>query len=576
MIRAAVLVLAAVTGRAVAAPVVHSATDEVRACYPLDGGDFLVGTGGGLVRVSASGATRVVWTAADGLPGTRIDSIAVAGDQLWIGSDAGAAAVRLDGTALAIARRVETGAVRDVVRFEGADYLAFADGGVRKLDATSSADVRITGTARARTAVAALAVAEGTLWAGTSAGLYRLSHGRFEPAPLAPGVSADVTALHGDGRRLWIATTAGLYLRDGTTVQKFSGGELRRIARLDGQIVAAGLGAGIVRVDRGRLVALAGIPRELVMAQAIAERGGAACAGGLEGLWLRATSTAAWTTAANHPGPPSNDVSALALDGDRVWVGTFDHGLAVLDHGAWQRITDRAIDPRINALLVDRHRRVWVATAAGVSMIDQDRITRLTIRDGLPARSVLALTELHDGRILIGTTSGAAILGDGRPIALGAKQNLEARNVWAVAEDGDGWIWLGTTTGLFRGRADDAAWTRYAVATGQLRDDWVMALAIRDRSVWVGTYHGGVVRLDDASSDAPRAVALGDGWINPGGLRWIGDTLYAATMDGLRTGDGVTADWTTVAGLPGRDTTAALRAGDTLWIATRRGLAAIR
>ena len=576
--------LVVMTTTAGAAPVVHTDTGEVRACQPLDGGDFLVGTGGGLVLVGGNGATKSVWTAADGLPGTRIDSIAVTGDELWIGTEAGAAEVRLDGNALKIVRRVEARSVRDVARFEGADYVALADAGVRKLGATGSTEVPITGAAKARTAVTALAVADGTLWAGTAAGLYRLAHGKLERVTLEPGVPADVTALHAAGHQLWIATTAGLYLRDGlrdglrdsATVHHFAGGDLRRVARVDGAIAAAGLGTGIVRVDRGRLVAVAGVPRELVMAQAIAERGGAACAGGLDGLWLRATATAAWLPAARRAGPPSNDVSALAIQGDRLWVGTFDHGLAALDHGAWQRIADRAIDPRINALLVDRRQRLWVATAAGLSMIDRDRITQLTLRDGLPSRSVLALAELHDGRILIGTTSGAAILGDGRPVALGAKQNLEAKNVWAVAEDADGWIWLGTTTGVFRGRADDATWTRFSVATGHLRDDWVMALALRDHAVWVGTYHGGVTRLDDAGSEAPAAVALGDGWINPGGLRWIGDTLYASTMEGLRTGDGASATWSTLAGLPGRDITTAVRGGDTLWIATRRGLVATR
>ena len=58
-----------------------------------------------------------------------------------------------------------------------------------------------------------------------------------------------------------------------------------------------------------------------------------------------------------------------AIQGDRLWVGTFDHGLAVLDHGGWTRITDRAIDPRINALLVDRRQRLWVATSAGIGRL---------------------------------------------------------------------------------------------------------------------------------------------------------------------------------------------------------------
>jgi ligand-binding sensor domain-containing protein len=311
----------------------------------------------------------------------------------------------------------------------------------------------------------------------------------------------------------------------------------------------------------------------VVMTQAIAERDGAACAGGLDGLWLRTTSDAPWVAATRPAGPPANDISSLASDGDRLWVGTFDHGLAVYERGAWTPVTDRTIDHRINALHVDaKTHRVWVATAAGLSIIDGTTVTQLTKRDGLPGRSVLALTQLRDGRMLIGTTHGAAIIGSGRPIAIGMKQSLEVTNVWAVAEDADGWLWLGSTTGLYRGRADDDAWTRYSVATGHLRDDWVMALATRGGAVWAGTYKGGITRFDPAGADAVTATRLGDGWINPGGLTWIGDTLHASTMEGARTSDGSSETWTAVRELPGKDTTATARVGSTLWISTRRGL----
>jgi hypothetical protein len=57
-------------------------------------------------------------------------------------------------------------------------------------------------------------------------------------------------------------------------------------------------------------------------------------------------------------------------------------------------------------------------------------------------------------------------------------------------------------------------------------------------------------------------------------LRWDGDRLLAATMDGLVAGDGRTTTWTAIPGLPGRDVTATVRTGKTLWIATRRGLIA--
>ncbi len=576
--------LVAATTTAGAAPSVHTHVGEVRACHPLGGGDFLVGTGGGLVRVDARGTTHAVWTAVDGLPGTRIDSISSVGGQLWVGTETGAAAVTLDGARLAVTRTADTRSVRDLISFSGVTYVATWEGGIKKLGVDGSLTTvafrggklsRSTTATQNRSRIAALAVADGALWAGTAGGLYRMRSGQFELVTIETGAN-EVTSLYGDGRVLWIATTAGLYAREGTNVRGYGGGDLRRVTRVDGEIVAAGLGGRAVRVDRGRLAATT-LPDALVMTQALAEREGAACAGGLDGLWLRARKGAAWIAAARPAGPPANDISALAVDGERLWVGTFDQGLAIYEHGAWKRFTHAKIDHRVNALLVEERAgstsRIWVATATGISVIDGTSVSQLGKRDGLPARGVLSLAKLRDGRILAGTMHGAAILGAGRPIAIGMKQNLEATNVWAVAETEDGSIWLGTTTGLYRGRADDKEWTRYSVATGHLRDDWVMALAPRGAAVWVGTYKGGVTRFE-TTAEAVTATALGDGWINPGGLRWHGDTLYASTMEGVRTSDGAAATWTSVHGMPGKDTTATATLGTTLWVSTRRGLVA--
>ena len=344
------------------------------------------------------------------------------------------------------------------------------------------------------------------------------------------------------------------------------------------------LGAGLERVDRGRLVALDGAPRGLALAQAVSEHDGAACAGGLDGLWLRPRADAAWIAAPRSAGPPSNDVSALAADGSRLWVGTFDRGLAVHERGAWRTIAHPDLDGRINALLVEpragRPARVWVATAAGLMALDgpdDADVARLTRRDGLPGRGVLALARLRDGRIVAGTSTGAAIVGDGQPVPVGPA-GTDIGNVWAVAEDADGMLWLGTTTGVWRGPSAAAGktprgdgWTRLSVASGHLDDDWVMGLAARGRSVWVGSYKTGIVRLD--LDDLSTATRLGGGWVNPSGLAWIGDTLFASTQEGLRAGDGASATWTGVAGLPGRDVTVIARVGDARWVATRRGLA---
>lgn len=605
--------LAGLAGLGLAAPAgarVFTSTDEVRACLPLPGGDTLVGTGGGLVQVDPAGAARRVWTASDGLPGTRIDALVADGDRVWIGTEGGVAeldprpsppAVRAaqdlraaqDPGAGVVSRAVATRPVRDIARWHGATYLATWDGGVIALGGGALA--MHGGAAAPRMRASSLAVARGTLWAGTAAGLYRLAGGALEHVD-GP---RDVTALVADGDALWIGASDGLWTAGRGGVRALGGGEVRHLAMVDGAIVAAGAD-GLVTADRGRVVALAGAPRGF--AQAIAAAHGAACTGGLDGLWIRARG--AWHHAAKAAGPPSSDISAVVADGARLWVGTFDQGLATYDPGhGWRRIA--GTDPRINALALepqengdggddgdgadrgDRGARVWVATAEGIQVVDATGgiVRRLGKADGLPSRSVLAIVRLADGRIVAGTSVGAAFV-DGTGVHRVGPHGLGARgigNVWAIAQTPAG-LWLGTTTGLYRGPAtgwtskdgsDDPAaapdrWQRMSVATGQLRDDWVTALAVRGDAVWAGTYNGGVVRID-----GDTATALGGGWVNPSGLVWDGDRLLAATMDGLLAGDGVAATWTATPGLPGRDATAAVRTGKTLWIATRRGLIAL-
>jgi ligand-binding sensor domain-containing protein len=573
----ALLVLPALL--ALAAPAhartVFTSTDEVRACVPLAGGDTLVGTAGGLVRVDPAGLARRVWTASDGLPGTRIDALVGDGERVWVGTEGGVAEFTGD-----VAQAVASRPVRDLARWRNTTYLATWDGGVIELGGDALA--MRGGAAVARMRASSLAVAGGTLWAGTAAGLYQLRGGRLERVD-GPG---DVTALVADGAALWIGASDGLWIRDGHGVRALGGGEVRHLAIVDGAVVAAGA-EGLVTVDRGRVVALAGAPRGF--AQAIGAAHGATCTGGLDGLWMRTRARGTWQHAPKAGGPPSSDISAVVADGARLWVGTFDQGLASYDpdHG-WRRIAGP--DPRINALVLEPRpdgTRLWVASAEGIQVVDPagSVVRRLGRGDGLPSRSVLSIARLGDGRIVAGTSVGAAFI-DGSRVRRVGPRGLGERgigNVWAIAETPAG-LWLGTTTGLYRGPAtawtskdgsDDPAalaerWQRMSVATGELRDDWVTALATRGDVIWAGTYNGGVARID-----GDVATALGGGWINPAGLVWDGDRLLAATMDGLVTGDGQGTAWRATPALPGRDVTAAVRAGTTLWVATRRGLIAL-
>jgi hypothetical protein len=572
---------------------IHTGLAPVHACLPVPvtGGEmsFLAATDGGLVRVDARGKVRAVWTALDGLPGTRVRALARDRGALWLGGESGLARVRVGdrldtpgaARALDVLERHQSAPVHAIARAGDALYVGTWGGGVMRLGkrglvpVASDARAGNTGAVPASVSqpharVTSLAELDGALVAGTWDGVYRIEGDRVRAHALAGTLVWSLLAVDG---ALWIGTVDGLYLMTQAQPRRLAGGDVRGLARGVGGIVAAHFGDG-VQAFAGSAWRSMNAPATAAHAQAYAEDAGAACIAAHDGLWIRPTATASWQRA-ELDGPPSSDIAAVAADGERLWVGTFDQGLAVYEHGHWRTIESQLIDAKINALAVSDG-RLWVATAHGLSVIAGDQITRLDERDGLPSAHILSVAPLRAGGVIVGTTRGAARVTAGSISLLGEKQGLANVNVWAVAEARDGWLWLGTTKGLYRVGPKNQR-QRLSVASGHLQDDWVMAIAPRGSSMWIGTYKGGVTRLDPTAEKTYQATQISSGWINPGGLTWHGDMLHAATMDGhvyINVARGEALLVAHPAQPPGRDTTAIAFQGNRLWIASRRGLRA--
>lgn len=550
----------------------HTDLSQVHACALLDRaqGMALGATDGGVVLVGEDLLPRAVWTALDGLPGTRTHALLREGDTFWIGSEHGIARIRPGGPKLEIIEQHRTDDVRALARVGRDLYIGTWGKGVLRLHDRALAPVPVHGqSGPSQLRVTDLVVMDGNLVVATAGnGLFRLEQGRMKPM-VASLAGAMVWSLAVQGKVLWAGTVDGLYRIEGAEIQAKNQADVRDVLVSGRNLWLATFGQGIQHLDEAGIVRPASTPANAQFAYTYADQGGAACIGTHEGMWLRKGTSEAWRKAA-ITSVPSSDIAALAVDGERLWVGTFDRGLAVYERGTWRQIKSELIDPKINALVVENG-RLWVATSAGLSLVQGDRIARLDDRDGLPSRHVLSLARLRDGGILAGTARGAVVVRDGAVTAMGRKQKLYISNVWAVAEDSAGWLWLGTTKGLYRGRAGQS-WERYSVATGHLRDDWVMAITVRGNALFIGTYKGGVTRLEPVQNGY-QATNLADGWVNPGGMAWVGDTLYVATMDGLLKGNGTS--WQAhESPVPGRDITAVAHQsqGSRLWIATRRGL----
>ena len=540
---------------ATAAPTeVHTALDEVAACLPVQhDGRTLAATAGGLVLVGSDGAVEAVWTALDGLPGTRIHALAPAPAGFFVGGEDGLALVRVVDGALHVERVFASKPVRAILTHVGTTYVATWGAGLVRLGGGGLEP--IAGSALLQST--SLAMFGGSLYVGTTTGLYRLVGDELQKVNVALPAKL-VWSLASDGKRLWVGTVAGLASLPPSPSRGAE--DVRALLFTDGKLLVGSYGGANL------------VGPQVNQVNGFGRGAQVTCVAARDGLFVRKDG-ADWRRA-ELAGLPSNDVVALATVRGELWLGTFDHGLAVRRAGAWQRVG--GVDGHINAMIVDRQEKLWIATARGLGELDPatGAMHRFTVADGLPSNDVHALFALEHG-VAVGTAHGLLILEDGHFTTLNDKQGLEGDAVWALAAAGE-LLWIGTSRGLFRWDLGRHKMRRYAIATGHLDEDWVTAIAVDGDDVWAGTYSRGVthLRADRRAKKGYRAEFLQGGPVNTAGLRLDDHGLLVATMNGLRRYEAQA--WTDLVATPGKDVTAIASVSDGLWIASRRGIALSR
>jgi len=278
-------------------------------------------------------------------------------------------------------------------------------------------------------------------------------------------------------------------------------------------------------------------------------------------------------------GLPDANISSLAVDGDDLWVGTWNGGTARWSLAA--EVSTLFPSPAYPRAFEPTARRVWVATFEGLasyarasgrwSLVPElleptpakvqalesmgDDLYAGTLGDGLvrlregvwetgaaggyPGRFVNCLAA--DGeRLLIGTMDLGLLVLD---TASGSFTSLAerhpaftARNVTTVLAD-RGRVWIGTYgEGLWLWEGD--AIRRYGKDTGELGDDWVLASCRVADGVWFGTFGGGASFAGDDGRWRRLGAADGLPSLDVSALAWRPPFLFLGTL-----GAGVCAYW---------------------------------
>ncbi len=237
-------------------------------------------------------------------------------------------------------------------------------------------------------------------------------------------------------------------------------------------------------------------------------------------------------------GLPNNVIHGLAHDHRGRLLVTTDGGLARFrpDLDQFFRLTEQSCF----ALLPLEDGRLLVGTKHGLLLVDgSDQSHQLSFGESAGLR-VNALLQDAAKRIWIGTTKGLFTLApglvDGRPVPLSEEGEP---SITALCQDGADGLWIGSRSGLLHRRGDGRLKSYHADRAGGLADDLVTAL-YRDTEgmIWIGMDKKGLDILDpksdrfshyDEHTTAKTLLSKGVWSIcpDPRGGVWLG------TQDGL-------------------------------------------
>ena len=571
-----------------------AAPANLRAGTVLDGQVYLSGPGE-LIAFDSSGAQRRVWRSGVDLPGTSLGAMVAvrlrgkAEAELAVGtSDAGVLLVDREG---AVSQMLPNNArMRDITALaalpDGELVLGTRRGGVLVFDGETLRAFRpeLTGA----TATALLAVDE-EMWVGTqNDGVYLVKGGVVKHFA-AELPDPHVESLAGAAGHVFVGTPDGVVeFTEGQRVRTMAKGVFAHAMMAREQtLLVAGLEGGTLELPLGAAhripIESAGTTAEGRTEQFVSSPGSQeAWAVRADGLYRR--QGAAWTRAFAPESATLADanVSALAFGPDgKLWIGYFDHGLDVVEEKSGKaRHFENDHLFCVNRIALDPRRETMaVATANGLVLFDRSGTPRQVLgrRDGLISEHVTDVAFNRD-TMTVATPAGLSFVGPSGVESLYAFQGLVNNHVYAlgVAPDGDGLV-AATLGGVSLLQA--GAVRRNVTATNSgLRHNWITAVlpvpAFAGGGYVLGTYGGGLMRMDPAGEMASMAGAPRDGIINPNALLATETHLYAGSMGGgLWVYGRASGRWQQVtAGLPSRNVTALAARDGELYVGTENGL----
>lgn len=204
-------------------------------------------------------------------------------------------------------------------------------------------------------------------------------------------------------------------------------------------------------------------------------------------------------------GLPDNHVFCVLVDGNRVWAGT-ENGLAVYEDGNWKTYTtaDGLAHRAVLSLALDKRTGdVWAGTMGGLSRISSGRIDTFTQLNSGLSNDVVYGVSMEGEHVWVATAAGASMLDlRTQQWTLYNERNTPMVEIWVYGVNatptkvyfavwGSGLLEYDQTTGRWDKYDDPDGETEMVLFKDQgLIHEIVTSVSYVDNIVWAATYFG--------------------------------------------------------------------------------------
>ena len=148
-------------------------------------------------------------------------------------------------------------------------------------------------------------------------------------------------------------------------------------------------------------------------------------------------------------GMPTSDANyVLGASDGYIWIGGYS-GILRYDGNTFTRLPNSGGLTNGRGLFEDNKGRIWVGTNDnGVVVIDGKDMTHLTYKEGLPSSSIRTFAQDNEGNVFIGTTEGVCYADPEMNIHVVDDKRINSEMIWKLDSDSKGKIYGHTKNGL--------------------------------------------------------------------------------------------------------------------------------